>query len=406
MKILTLLIIYISFLLSHNFDDKNLENFFMKNDIFVGKYDTYSYDEIEAYGEYIEINYPEEKLEFREYRDYLNYTEFRPPIYIDINIENPKIVIVENGKEFKQGTHLSKGSYTLQISNDRFSSKLFYIEFRGKPIKINFFTGRFLNIGDEFYRFRDIVEDRKRTLFWLDKPSSKVSYKEAENFCEKIQERGGFDGWRVPEIKELWYIANRYKSPPSLQPQFINIKSENSYSHFYWSSTKVKNFEYESSNFGINFFDGYDVIKDIEEMGSVMCVSGELGFGRVELERDDEKNVVIDSTNRVWWTDEREEKYLKWKDAEEYCKTLFFAGVSNWRMPSVEELYSIVDHQRDDKPFVNRRFLWISPTWYWSSTKVISKPQNVFSVNFYYGSDNLSYRENRNRVICIRNMEK
>jgi hypothetical protein len=59
------------------FRDENKEEFFIKNHIFIGWLEkSYSYDEIRAYGKYIEAMYPAQKTQYAEYIDYLAFLDF------------------------------------------------------------------------------------------------------------------------------------------------------------------------------------------------------------------------------------------------------------------------------------------------------------------------------------------
>jgi hypothetical protein len=59
------------------FRSENTDPFYMKNRIFVGWLEkSYSYDEIRAYGKYIEATYSEERETFLEYADYLAFRDF------------------------------------------------------------------------------------------------------------------------------------------------------------------------------------------------------------------------------------------------------------------------------------------------------------------------------------------
>jgi hypothetical protein len=59
------------------FKKENREDFYKKNHIFIGWLEkSYSYDEIRAYGEYIEAVYPNDKENYIEYIDYLSFLDF------------------------------------------------------------------------------------------------------------------------------------------------------------------------------------------------------------------------------------------------------------------------------------------------------------------------------------------
>jgi hypothetical protein len=83
---------------------------------------------------------------------------------------------------------------------------------------------------------------------------------------------------------------------------------------------------------------------------------------------------------------------VTWCQAMEFCQGLTFAGHSDWRLPNVRELQSLVDYGRSKPAFAPVFRLSGNPTadvefyLYWTSTSVIDKPQQVFVVDFGVGN--------------------
>ena len=77
---------------------------------------------------------------------------------------------------------------------------------------------------------------------------------------------------------------------------------------------------------------------------------------------------------------------LNWQGALKYCENLGFAGFSDWRLPNVRELQTIVDYGHFD-PAIHP-VLGALSAWYWSS----SGPDHSWSwhIGFYDGSVFLS----------------
>ena len=83
---------------------------------------------------------------------------------------------------------------------------------------------------------KKIVTDNNTTLEWQDDgdaESLKINWKDAIAYCEAL-ELGTHRDWRLPNFNELYYLADRSKSKPSIDGKFINTKDE-----YYWSSTTV-----------------------------------------------------------------------------------------------------------------------------------------------------------------------
>ena len=72
-----------------------------------------------------------------------------------------------------------------------------------------------------------------------------------------------------------------------------------------------------------------------------------------------------------------------WQDALRYCNELELGGHTDWRLPNVRELQSIVDYGRS-APCIDPVFEAV-PSWYWSSTTVAAHPGSAWYVHFNDG---------------------
>ena len=86
--------------------------------------------------------------------------------------------------------------------------------------------------------------------------------------------------------------------------------------------------------------------------------------------RDDAAQAVYDDQTNLTWQDDGNvtRQKLIWSNAVAYCENLTFAGADDWRLPSANELISIVDNTRRnpamDPVFKNRvnHNVWSSTT--------------------------------------------
>jgi len=78
-----------------------------------------------------------------------------------------------------------------------------------------------------------------------------------------------------------------------------------------------------------------------------------------------------------------DEDHLSWQGALNYCENLSFAGHSDWRLPNVRELQSIVDYGRET-PAIDPVFEAVS-YWYWSSTTCVDNPGYAWIGDFDVG---------------------
>lgn len=121
--------------------------------------------------------------------------------------------------------------------------------------------------------------------------------------------------------------------------------------------------------------------------------------------RDDKKEIVIDYLTHLMWQDDLRTKNVQkqWEEAIAYCSELRHAGYNDWRLPSLEELNSIVDRSKesalDSAYFKNNSALS-----YWTRTSDVQTYDTAFTVAFeLYGSNYSLDRRESHYVRCVRN---
>jgi len=128
--------------------------------------------------------------------------------------------------------------------------------------------------------------------------------------------------------------------------------------------------------------------------------------GTPEDNRDD---TVTDTCTGLMWQKETADvsgdgksddaDQLYWQDALKYCENLSFGGHTDWRLPNVRELASIIDYGREPQS--------IDPVfggmhhWYWSSSMFAEYPGMPWGVDFGVGrvSNNASWFEGLVRAV-------
>ncbi|MBU2572865.1 MAG: DUF1566 domain-containing protein [Elusimicrobia bacterium] len=86
-----------------------------------------------------------------------------------------------------------------------------------------------------------------------------------------------------------------------------------------------------------------------------------------------------------------------------YCEGLTFAGYTDWRLPNVRELMSIVDYGISN-PAINATYFPNTQTanYYWSSTTALSDTSYAWGVYFNYGGIYSNGKNVNNSVRCVR----
>ena len=120
-------------------------------------------------------------------------------------------------------------------------------------------------------------------------------------------------------------------------------------------------------------------------------------------------NIVKEEQSNLYWQDNIEAKTTikKYADAENYCATLTLDGIDSWRLPTYNELLTIVNYERH-QPSIYDIFSHTNDKEYWTQTKLASD-ENLFRwtidfkngvVNFQTGAYPSSYSTIHN-VRCV-----
>lgn len=110
--------------------------------------------------------------------------------------------------------------------------------------------------------------------------------------------------------------------------------------------------------------------------------------------------VILDG---LVWQDDNDAKTVKrnWQGAKNYCRSLTLAGYSDWRLPSKDELISIVDKSR--RPVIRKELRNTIAGYYWSSSAYGSSTSNTACfVSFGSGSLSCYHKTDNYYVRCVR----
>ncbi|MBT3209617.1 MAG: DUF1566 domain-containing protein [Bacteroidetes bacterium] len=202
--------------------------------------------------------------------------------------------------------------------------------------------------------------------------NDKLSYAEAMAGATTFN-LAGYTDWRLPTIKEMYSLKMFFGVDPSgytgtstagLVP-FIDtnsfdfgygdqsageriIDSQLASSNLYVSTTMGGN----ETMFGVNYADGRikgyptgpQPGQTVDKQFYVMYVRGN-AYGENNLQ-DNNDSTITDNSSSLMWTKYDDGSGMNWEDALSYAEAATIAGYSDWRLPNVKELQSIVDYTR------------------------------------------------------------
>jgi len=174
---------------------------------------------------------------------------------------------------------------------------------------------------------------------------------------------GGFADWRLPTLKELSYLLDRGRSHPSVDTDYFL------YTHlYYWSSTAAAPGSVQPGSYYVQFDDGYEYNYS-KDGGGAMAVRGDSSASDNLLE-DNGDGTIIDNQTRLTWQQSFPSEVMNWEESLAYCENLELAGSTDWRLPNVYELQSIVDYTTDS-PCVNTDYFPLTEKAYFKTSTTI-----------------------------------
>ena len=88
--------------------------------------------------------------------------------------------------------------------------------------------------------------------------------------------------------------------------------------------------------------------------------------------------------------------------AATYCSNLVLGGYEDWRLPTMDELISIVDKSKSNPAIDVSYFKNVVSDYYWSSSTAVSYERDAWSIYFYGSSDYWNPKSWSSYVRCVR----
>ncbi|BAF70252.1 DUF1566 domain-containing protein [Nitratiruptor sp. SB155-2] len=228
------------------------------------------------------------------------------------------------------------------------------------------------------------------------------TYLEALHACKKLGKE-----WRIAEIWELFELRGQVK-------RFGKDK-------LYWSGNTLgearieKNIRHESEIFVQNkaipafafYLQDGDITPTPKDTKAYVICTNEAKIH--QLDQDFKKlanGMVADYKNKIYWEPydkKRDAKKSNYEEAQQYCENLHLFGRS-WRLPTVDELYSIVNYNYV-KPAVNKKIFGHMHHKYYLSDDEFNDDE-VYLVGFAVGSVATGPKNERYFFRCVSDMEE
>jgi len=224
---------------------------------------------------------------------------------------------------------------------------------------------------------------------------------DTEDFINDLNNNnfGGFSDWRLPTIKELPFIADKFRYSPAIDTAYFPDTAGYGVWSNYWSSTtSVYN---TIIAWLVNFYGGAVFYRVKSEHYYVRGVRG----GQSSDIFVDNGDGTITDTGLMWQKATAPGTYT-WGQALSYCEGLVLSGYDDWRLPDFNELQSLVDYGRYN-PAIDTAYFpdtagYGASSNYWSSTTFVYVTSGAFNVRFNDGLEDVNLKPDTYYVRAVR----
>ncbi len=226
----------------------------------------------------------------------------------------------------------------------------------------------------ENHSSQDVVMDSLTGIMWERIFVQDKKWQDAVSYCANLN-YAGYGDWKLPSVHDLAGIVDYGRSKPAVDTSAF----PGTPSGYFWASGGNKDGWY------VSFVNGESSYTDLT--ASVRCMRSKSfptgGDRFITREYEPGEDIVMDMATGLMWQD----GYTigkDWQHALAYCESLNYGGFSDWRLPNINELRSLVNYDKT-KPATDFPKTIPVASHFWSSTTVSAKPGSAWTVAFFYG---------------------
>ncbi len=115
---------------------------------------------------------------------------------------------------------------------------------------------------------------------------------------------------------------------------------------------------------------------------------------------------IYDKTTSLVWQDSKDNTKLSitYPQAQEYCSKLVIGKYSDFRIPTMDELQTIIDYKNYD-PAIIKGFEYVSNEAYWTTTPFADDEKIVWLIHFKKGERTVKDKHYDRYIRCVQSLK-
>jgi hypothetical protein len=230
--------------------------------------------------------------------------------------------------------------------------------------------GNYDGPGNTYIETNGVVSDALLGIEWTRAFSGPSTWTAANTYCDGLDFDGKQD-WRLPTRQELISIVDYGRYDPVLDVAVFDAPPTASNKLFWTSRPHASSGQ---DHWIVNSQEGNVVGRSNILTAQVRCARGTTVTGTaMQLAGCD---IIHDSFAGLGWQRWTSGQTYSWLGAIQYCEGLDQDGFSDWRLPSVKELETIVDASALNPAIDGNLFPGTPAEMFWTSTPFANFPAN------------------------------
>ncbi len=220
---------------------------------------------------------------------------------------------------------------------------------------------------------------------------------DTEDFLNTLNSAGfgGFSDWRLPAINELLFLEDFGNLDPVIDTNYF----PNTRSAWYLSATTYA--DSRGNCWRLDFSNGYGNYAPKSGTYLVRAVRGGQDYSSDHFIVNDD-GTITDTNSGLMWQRKTDDSGMNWQEALNYAENLSLAGYTDWRIPSLKELRTIVNYNLHHPAIDVEIFPDKVSSIYWSATTDTYSIDKAWCVHFLLGSRNQQSKLATNYVRAVR----